>query len=94
MAIALKNASVDMFEVDFHDVERGMLANVSGCVYKVIKLIKYLRDTKGGTMTKLWSHLLKVRAYGKDQISNESLKYFLSDRCASSCSARKQEYLE
>ena len=94
MAIALKNASVDMFEVDFHDIERGMLTRVGGCVYKVIKLIKYLRDTKGGTMTKLWSHLLKVRAYGKDQISNESLKYFLSDRCASSCSERKQEYLE
>ena len=90
MAIALKNASVDMFEVDFHDIERGMLTRVGGCVYKVIKLIKYLRDTKGGTMTKLWSHLLKVRAYGKDQISNESS----SDRCASSCSARKQEYLE
>ena len=90
MAIALKNASVDMFEVDFHDIERGMLTRVGGCVYKVIKLIKYLRDTKGGTMTKLWSHLLKVRAYGKDQISNESS----SDRCASSCPARKQEYLE
>ena len=62
MAIALKNASVDMFEVDFHDVERGMLANVSGCVYKVIKLIKYLRDIKGGTINKLWSHLLKVHS--------------------------------
>ena len=60
MAIALKNASGDMFEVDFHDVQRGMLAHVGGCVYKVIKLIKYLRDIKGGTMTLLWSHLLKV----------------------------------
>ena len=60
MAIALKNVSGDMFEVDFHDVERGMLAYVGGCVYKVVKFIKYLRDFKGGTMTLLWSHLLKV----------------------------------
>ena len=60
MAIALKNVSADKFQIDFHDIERGMLANVGGCVYKVIKLLKYLRDTKGGTITLLWSHLLKV----------------------------------
>ena len=63
MLIALKNASSDSFEVDFHDIERGLLEKSGGCVYKVIKLIKYLRDTKGGTMTKLWSHLLKVRLH-------------------------------
>ena len=60
MLIALKNASGDSFEVDFHDIERGLLKTSGGCVYKVIKLIKYLRDITGGTMTKLWSHLLKV----------------------------------
>ena len=61
MAIALKNASSDTFEVDFHDIERGILQKTGGCVYKVIMLIKYLRDQKGGTINKLWSHLLKVR---------------------------------
>ena len=60
MAIALNKASEDMFEIDFHDVERGLLHRVGGCVYKVIKLMKYFRDTKGGTITKLWSHLIKV----------------------------------
>merc|ERR1711892_336170 len=60
MLIALKNASSDSFEVDFHDIERGLLEKSGGCVYKVIKLIKYLRDTKGGTMTQLKSHLLKT----------------------------------
>jgi len=61
MAIALKNADSDRFEVDFHDVERGILSATGGCVYKVIMLIKYLRDLKGGTMTNLWSHLLKTQ---------------------------------
>ena len=60
MAIALKKASSDMFEIDFHDVERGLLRSVGGCVYKVIMLMKYFRDTKGGTLTKLKSHLIKV----------------------------------
>ena len=63
MAIALKNASSESFEVDFHDIERGLLEKSGGCVYNVIKLIKYLRDTKGGTISKLWSHLLKVNLY-------------------------------
>jgi hypothetical protein len=60
MAIALQNASSDRFEIDFHDIERGLLNKSGGCVYKVIKLMKYLRDTKGGNIAKLWSHLLKV----------------------------------
>ena len=60
MLIALKKASGDSFEVDFHDIERGLLKKSGGCVYNVIKLMKYLRDITGGTMTKLWSHLLKV----------------------------------
>ena len=60
MAIALNKTSSDMFEIDFHDLERGLLSSVGGCVYKVIKLMKYFRDTKGGTLKKLWSHLIKV----------------------------------
>ena len=60
MAIALNKTSSDMFEIDFHDVERGLLRSVGGCVYKVIMLMKYFRDTKGGTLQKLWSHLIKV----------------------------------
>ena len=60
MAIALNTNSCEMFEVDFHDLERALLARVGGCVKKVIMLMKYYRDTKGGTLTKLWSYLLKV----------------------------------
>ena len=59
MAIALHRADTEKFELDFHDVERQVLYN-RGCVKKVIKLMKYLRDIKGGSMAKLWSHLLKV----------------------------------
>ena len=59
MAVALHKADPRKFELDFHDVERQILYN-RGCVKKVIKLVKYLRDIKGGTMLKLWSHLLKV----------------------------------
>ena len=60
MAISLHRADQVKFELDFHDIERRILYN-RGCVKKVIKLVKYLRDTKGGTVSKLWSHLLKVR---------------------------------
>ena len=63
MAIALQNASSDRFEIDFHDIERGILNKSGGRVYKVIKMMKYLRDTKGGNIAKLWSHLLKVIYY-------------------------------
>ena len=59
MAISLHRADKEKFELDFHDVERRILYN-RGCVKKVIKLMKYLRDLKGGPMLKLWSHLLKV----------------------------------
>ena len=59
MAVALHKADPRKFELDFHDVERQILYN-RGCVKKVIKLVKYLRDIKGGPMLKLWSHLLKV----------------------------------
>ena len=61
LLIALKKVSSDMFEVDFHDFERALLEKTGGCVYKVIMLLKYLRDIKGGTLTQLWSHLLKVK---------------------------------
>ena len=59
MAISLHKADPDKFELDFHDLERRILFN-RGCVKKVIKLMKYLRDIKGGPMLKLWSHLIKV----------------------------------
>ena len=60
MAISLHRADKEKFELDFHDIERKILYN-RGCVKKVIKLMKYLRDLKGGPMMKLWSHLLKVK---------------------------------
>ena len=63
MAISLHRADQQKFELDFHDVEREILYN-RGCVKKVIKLIKYLRDQKGGPMQKLWSHLIKVFPIG------------------------------
>ena len=74
MAIALNKTSSDMFEIDFHDVERGLLRSVGGCVYKVIMLMKYFRDTKGGTLTKLKSHLIKVM---EEDTRNLKIKIFL-----------------
>ena len=59
MAISLHRADKEKFELDFHDLERKILYN-RGCVKKVIKLLKYMRDEKGGPLAKLWSHLLKV----------------------------------
>lgn len=59
MAISLHRADRRRFEVDFHEVERRLLYD-RGCVKKVIQLVKYLRDIKGGSLAKLWSHLLKV----------------------------------
>ena len=59
MAISLHKADKHKFEVDFHDVERKILFN-RGCTKKVIKLMKFLRDSKGGPAEKLWSHLLKT----------------------------------
>ena len=82
MLIALKNASPDSLEVDFHDIERQLLAKRGGCVYTVIKLIKYLRDSKGGTMTRLWSHLLKIAGYKKK--SSIYPKLHISDLSAAS----------
>ena len=67
MAIALHKASGDMFEIDFHDLERGILHD-RGCAKKIIRLIKYLRDSKGGTVLQLWSHLLKVFNSFNDKI--------------------------
>ena len=66
MAISLHRADKEKFELDFHDIERKILYN-RGCVKKVIKLMKYLRDIKGGPMMKLWSHLLKVKLKLKTQ---------------------------
>ena len=70
MAIALHRADTQKFELDFHDVERDILYN-RGCVKKVIRLVKYLRDIKGGPMAKLWSHLLKVGWLHKGFNDNE-----------------------
>ena len=67
MAISLHRADQQMFELDFHDIERQILFNL-GCVKKVIKLLKYMRDEKGGNMAKLWSHLLKVSFLEKNLI--------------------------
>ena len=58
MAIAIHDTK--MFELDFHDVERALLKSRNGCIYDVIMLIKHIRNSKGGNLTKLWSHLLKV----------------------------------
>ena len=60
MAINIHKASKDAFELDFHEVERALLKSRGGCIYKVIKLIKYIAKSKGGNFTKLWSHVLKV----------------------------------
>ena len=60
MAIALKNASSDTMEIHFPEIERSLLTKTGGCVHKVVRILKYLRDTKGGTISQLWSHLLKV----------------------------------
>ena len=59
MAIALK-ASSDQFELDFHEVERALLESRGETVFKVIKLMKHLRNEMGSNMLKLRSHLLKV----------------------------------
>ena len=59
MAIALK-ASSDQFELDFHEVERALLDSRLENVFKVIKLMKHLRNEMGSNMLKLRSHLLKV----------------------------------
>jgi len=72
MAISLHRADEEKFELDFHDVERKILYN-RGCVKKVIKLMKFLRDVKGGPMMKLWSHLLKVVKKSEDYWNNENL---------------------
>ena len=62
---ALKNSDKDNFEVAFHEVERKLLASAGGCVLKVVKLMKYLRDSTGGTLHKLKSHFIKVKLFYK-----------------------------
>jgi hypothetical protein len=59
MAISLNGVSSEKFQLDFHDVERTVMHN-RGCAKKVTKMIKYLRDRKGGPMEKIWSFLIKV----------------------------------
>jgi len=59
MAISLHNLDQESFQLDFHDLERKILFD-RGCVKKVVKLLKYLRDIKGGPMQKIWSHLIKT----------------------------------
>ena len=57
---ALKKSDKDTFEVAFHDIERKLLQSAGGCVLKVVKLMKYLRDITGGTLNLLKSHFIKV----------------------------------
>ena len=59
MAFALPILDKKKFQLDFHDLERKILYN-RGCAKKVIMLLKYMRDVKGGPMAKLWSHLIKT----------------------------------
>ena len=60
-AISLHRADQKKFEIDFHEKEREILYN-RGCAKKTVKMMKYLRDEKGGSFNKLWSHLLKVKS--------------------------------
>ena len=57
--ISLAKVDPQKFELDFHDIERSVLDNQPGAK-KVIRLLKHLRDVKGGYFFKLWSHLLKT----------------------------------
>jgi len=59
MAICLWKADSERFEIDFHDLERKVLHH-KGCVKTVIRLLKLLRNKKGGSMNKSWSHLIKT----------------------------------
>ena len=59
MAVPLHKKDKEKFQLDFPDVQRAILYD-RGCAKKVIKLLKYLRDVKGGPMATLWSYLLKV----------------------------------
>ena len=92
MAISLHRADKQMFEIDFHDVERKILYN-RGCTKKVIKLIKYLRDSKGKTVEKLWSHLLKVIRI-MHLLQKQNYKETISDFCDASCHQDSQGLLE
>ena len=65
-AISLHRADQEKFEIDFHEKEREIL-EYRGCVKKTVKLIKYLRDKKGGSFYKLWSHLLKVSIFNEQK---------------------------
>ena len=66
-AISLHRADQEKFEIDFHEKEREILRGCGGCVKKTVKLIKYLRDKKGGPFSKLWSHLLKVSIFNEQK---------------------------
>ena len=69
MAVALKTENSDMFEIDFHDLERGLVESAGGCVRRVVMLMKYFRDTKGGIFNKLWSYLIKVRRKNENRFN-------------------------
>ena len=58
-AIALHKVDREKFQLDFHDLERHILDD-RPVARKVIKLMKFIRDRKGGPMTKICSYLLKV----------------------------------
>lgn len=59
MAICLWLADKEKFEIDFHELERKVLYK-RGCIKTVIRLLKLIRNKKGGPMNKTWSHLIKT----------------------------------
>lgn len=61
MAICLWKADKDRFEIDFHDLEREILQLTYPNVVKpIIRMLKAMRDYKGGSFVNLWSHLIKT----------------------------------
>ena len=83
MAIVLSRADSDLFQLDFHDVERALIDSRGGCIYDVIKLIKYIRNYKQGNLTKLKSHWIKVfKIHGRyDALKNVDDEYLHFFNC-------------
>ena len=64
MAIALRPADMEQFEIDFYDIEVSIL-RTSEVGRKVVMLLKHLRDIKGGPLKKFRSHMLKTMVLHK-----------------------------
>ena len=80
LAISLAKVDSEKFELDFHDIERSVLDNQPGAK-KVIRLLKHLRDVKGGHFFKLWSHLLKTVVLNEMKYSETCLQMKISKFC-------------